>query len=381
MPDLVPTDPTPQALANSLFTNEPATPNTPSGGVSPAPAQVPSAPAGTGVTPPQQPAQFQQPAQQLAQPAPAAQPAQPQQPAQPPTPPVAPGRSFVDSLVARGQLTAEEARLYPSDDALFYDLLSIANQKVQDPGPPAAPTPEPPAPPTAETPPPDNVEALAMPLLQNGLLKLENGRYMTELPELQQVAQKLNQDRLVAEQKIHELRDPEAFMRKYGKGLIEEATKPLQSELQSLREQLAKATPAPHEAWINQHKTQLYKLDASGNPTQELSPVGQVYHEVYSSAKDAGTKDLKILHTVASRAAEAVMNAQNQGTAQPQPPAEPEPSFWQQAQNAPAASPGFTAPGSQLAQGQPSQNVPVDNRGFVDMNALYQQAVNGSLQL
>lgn len=222
---------TPQALAGSLF-QAPAPPQAPP---VPAPPQTPYSgitPTG-GVTPA---------VPQVAAPQPAAAPTglSPQQmqqygvaPVQQPPAPVvpAPKRTEIERLVRQGQMTAEEAAYYPSDDVLFDDLIGVISQqqaKAAAPAPAPASAPVQPAPaavPNTQT--PQEIAQTAITLQQQGILVFQDGRYVSKYPEFTAVADRLNTDRLRAEQSLQELSDPQAWLRKHGTAVIEDATKPL----------------------------------------------------------------------------------------------------------------------------------------------------------
>lgn len=386
---------TPAQLAGQVFQapqagvpQPPAQPVTLSGGVVPA-AQPPvnplASPSGFPQPPaPQVPPPIQYPPQaapvQFQYPQPAAPAAAP--PAAPAAPaPPGPNRTMLNTLVSRGDLTPDEAAYYPSDEHLFNDLLQEAAKARQTP--PATQAPQQPAQP--QTPQPvqqslDEINRMAISLQQSGALSFDGSRYAAKYPEFQAVADRLNTQRLQAEQHLQELADPQAWLKKYGQTVIEEQVKPLQEQILTLRQQLAAAMPKPHEAWVEKHRPVLYEKDASGNLTQNLSPIGQVYDRMWTQMEQTGLKDPRALHTIASAAAEQAMNLVPQIN-QPAAPPQPQQSFWQAsgATQAPLI-PGFNSPGTQLARHQSNQvAIPVTNQGFADFRAIGEGILNGSI--
>lgn len=390
---------TPAQLANHLFQVPQAglpqppvqPPVTLSGGVVPgaqppvnplaAPSGFPQPPAGPQVPPPIQypsqtaPVQYQP--QYPPQPvAPAAAPVQPAAPA------VGPNRIMLDKLVSSGDLTPEEAAYYPSDDHLFRDLLTEAAKAQRPQTPPAnqqPPAPQQPVQPQVQQQSLDEINRMAVSLQQSGALLFEGNQYKAKYPEFQAVADRLNSERMRAEQHLLEFSDPQAWLKKYGQTVIEEQVKPLQEQILTLRQQLAEALPKPHDTWIDKHRPVLYEKDAAGNLTQNLSPVGQVYDRMWNQMADMGIKDTRALHAIAASAAE---NAMQLVPAVPQaPPAQPQQSFWQASatQQAPLI-PGFNSPGTPLARHQAQQAaIPVTNQGYADFHGIAAGILNGSI--
>lgn len=370
---------TPQQLANSLFqapapepTQLPAYPPapqpqpipaiTPSGGVAPAvPPQSQPVVAPSGYTPPYY----------TAAPAPAAPPA----PVQP-----TPKRTEIERLVRQGALTPQEAAYYPSDDVLFDELLSIVGQQAQQAQPqqpaPAA-QPQQPAVPAQSY---QEIAQTAVALQQQGVLTFENGRYVSKYPEFAAVADRLNTDRLQAEQSLQELRNPREWLQKHGKDFIEEYLKPVQEEVQRVRQALMASLPAPHEKWISANRQKLYTTGPDGQLTDQLSPAGQLYDRVYHTAMSQGVKDPRILHETAAQAAETMFGFAVQPAA-PAPAPEPQQSFWSAAASPQQpVNPGFNLPGTALANHQQNRSaIPVTNQGNVDFRALAQGVLNGSI--
>lgn len=335
--------------------------------------QAPAQPVPPPIQYPPQAAPFQYVPQQPAAPAPAPTPVAPAAPA-------APNRTMLNSLVSRGELTAQEAAYYPSDDHLFQDLLTEVAKVRQAPPETPAPT-QTPAPQQTQAPQQslEEINRMALSLQQSGALTFEGNRYTAKYPEFQAVADRLNSERLRAEQHLQELADPQAWMKKYGQQVIEEQVKPLQEQIQSLRQQLTSALPKPHEAWVDKHRAVLYEADATGNLTQNLSPVGKIYDQMWTEMSQMGLSDPRALHTIASRAAEHAMGLV---PATPQAPPQPTQSFWQASGSQPGQIiPGFNSPGTtQLARHQAQQvAIPVTNQGFADFRAIGDGIMNGSI--
>lgn len=341
---------------------------TPSGGVAPAvPPQVQPVVAPSGYTPAGQPQQYY-----AAAPTPAAPPT----PAHP-----APKRTEIDRLIRQGALTQEEAAQYPSDEVLFDELLSVvgqqaqAAQRVQQPPAPVAPQPQ--GVPAQSY---QEIAQTAVALQQQGVLVFDNGRYVSKYPEFSAVADRLNTDRLQAEQSLQELRNPREWLQKHGKDFIEEYLKPVQEEVQRVRQALVASLPAPHEKWVSANRQRLYTAGPDGQLTNQLSPAGQLYDRVYQTAHSQGIRDPRILHETASQAAETMFGFAAQPVA-PAPAPEPQQSFWTAAA-APQqpVNPGFNLPGTALANHQQNRSaIPVTNQGNVDFKALAQGVLNGSI--
>ena len=381
MSSLVPNTPTtPQQLSSSVF-QMPAPPeSTPSGGVTPgmssgAPAASPGPT--TAMPAPQQASNPYAAATPVASAQPVAQPQVTQ------AQPVA-TRAMLDSYVNLGLMTPDEAKYYRSDADLILEIdsarkeIEAARQQMQQ-QPPATPTPPPVQPQTPVAPQKSDEELMgvATSLLQTGALEMVNGRYTSKVPELQTYADKLNAQQWEMQKQMAELRNPSEWLKKHGSGFIEEVTKPLQDEIKSLKEQLSQTVPKPHEAWIAQNRDRLYVME-NGQPTQQLSPAGQVYDRVYRTASSQGITDPVVLHQLASEAAGPLLTGTAPAAAaQPQPQS---PSFWAQASQASATNPGFNLPGTKLSSHQQQQTaIPVTNTGYPDMMAMAQGVLNGSL--
>ena len=385
-----------KALAHDVFSAappaapQPGYPTTLFGEVAtPAGQYSGTAPAGNipqqGYQQPQQPPaqQYQQPpvqpqAPQFQQPAPVQyppvqQPAQPQVPAQPagqliPQPAPQPSRSMLDRLVGQGQLTPAMAREFRDDNDLMDALLQMsldppAEPPVQQPA--AANTPSLPTQPTPGSPDQDTSGAeVASALVGAGLIKQVGSRYIAENPDFAGYADQLNRQQAETEARLQELRDPSKWFSKYGEDFLKQHTDPLMQKISQLESQLTAMTPPPHEAWVKENNSKLFNQDGT------RTPAGETYHNVYATLQSQGVSDLKVLHATASRAAEPWLNH----TPVAQAPAQPQqssPGFWERANQALPAAPGFSAPGSPLAnQGPQTGGIPVTGRGFVDFRQL-----------
>lgn len=384
-PQFVPT--TPQQLAGQMFQvppqqappqpmQQPTQPITLSGGVVPA-GQVPvmPVPVPSGFqTPPAPPITYPQ--------------VTPTVPSAPPVAPAAPAsgpnRNILNHLVSIGELTAQEATAYPSDEVLFYHMVDELNRrsKAEPPAAPAAPVTNTPAPVVQpqQGPSPDELNRQVVALQQSGALEFANGRYTAKYPEFQIVAERANQERMRAEQNLQELADPRGWINKHGVEVFNEKLHPLQQEIDALKAQLAEAMPKPHEAWIAQHKSKLYLADpVTGAATQTLSPAGAVYDQTYRAQQARGIRDPRVLHEVAATAAENMFQFVQQ--APPAQTPQPQQSFWQAAGNSQQPlNPGFNLPGTQLSAHQPQQfNIPLTNQRQPDFRAIGDGILNGSI--
>jgi len=383
---------TPQQLAGQLFQvpaqqappqpmQQPWTqPVTLSGGVVPA-GQVPvmpgPVPSGFQAPPVAPPITYPQvtPSLPVQQPAPVqVQPTAPVAPAAP-----VPNRHILNNLVAQGHLSEQEARAYPSDEVLFYDMMQELDKRSQ--APPASQTPPPAQPvPAPAGPSADEVNRQVMALQQSGAITFENGRYVSKYPDFQAVAERANQQRMAAEQNLQELANPREWLRKNGEDVFNERLQPLQKQLEDLRKQLADATPKPHEGWIQQHRAKLYLQDpATGQLTHTLSPAGTVYDTTYKAAAGRGITDPRVLHEVAATAAENMFQYVQPAPQAPTP--QPQQSFWQAAGASPQpVNPGFNLPGTQLSSHQAQQYpIPLTNQRLPDFRAIGDGILNGSI--
>ena len=235
----------------------------------------------------------------------------------------------------------------------------------------------PPAAPQLPAPPAEDLNKMAMAFQQNGWMALENGQWVAKQPAAGQLAQQLNQQILEAQARQAELSDPSAFIAKYGKTAIEQYLTPLQKEMEALRQQnlqlqqdIAKSTPKPHEAWIEQNKAVLWTTDQSG--TRTPSAAGKAYGDAWDMAANYGMTPEDV-HKFAMTAATPYLTTVTQQAPQPQ---QPQPWMQQVLQNPPAQNPAFNAPGTFLSNVPPQQqNVFLDNDGlpsFARLQALPQ---------
>lgn len=332
-------------------TPQPNIPSAPSGGANSPPVPVPQ-PGGMGLPTPPVP----QPTPQF-------------------VPPAAPQRDpYLVQLEQEGRLpvgrfnTVQEAF-----DAVYGVAQQTADEldrfKAQTPAPPVAP--QPPAPPA------EDLNKMAMAFQQNGWMALENGQWVAKQPAASTLAQQLNQQILEAQARQAELADPAAFIAKYGKTAIEQYLTPVQKELEALKQQnallqqeLSKAVPKPHEAWIKQNEAVLWTTDQNG--TRTPSAAGKAYGDAWDMAANYGMSPEDV-HKFAMTAATPYLTA----VAQPAPQPQPQPWMQQVLQNPPVPNPAFNAPGTQLNNSVPPQqrDVFLDNDGlpsFARLQALPQ---------
>lgn len=333
-------------------TIQPNIPSAPSGGANSPPVPVPQ-PGGMGLptAPP-----VQQPTPQF-------------------VPPTAPQRDpYLVQLEQEGRLPP--GRFNTVQEA-FNAIYTVAEQTANELDQVKAQTVTPPAAPQLPAPPAEDLNKMAMAFQQNGWMALENGQWVAKQPAAGQLAQQLNQQILEAQARQAELADPAAFIAKYGKTAIEQYLTPVQKELEALKQQnmqlqqeLSKAVPKPHEAWIKQNEAVLWTTDQNG--TRTPSAAGKAYGDAWDMAANYGMSPEDV-HKFAMTAATPYLTTVTQQAPQPQP----QPWMQQVLQNPPVPNPAFNAPGTQLNNSVPPQqrDVFLDNDGlpsFARLQALPQ---------
>lgn len=339
-----------QMLQQQAATPQPNIPSAPSGGANNPPVPVPQ-PGGMGLPTPQpQAPQF--------------------------IPPAAPARD--PYLIQLEQSNRLPPGRFNTVQEAFDAIYTLAEQQESELDRFKAQPPAAPAPPVTPAPPAEDLNKMAMAFQQNGWMALENGQWVAKQPAAGQLAQQLNHQLLEAQARQAELSDPVSFIAKYGKTAIEQYLTPLQKEMEALKQQnlqlqmdIAKSTPKPHEAWVEQNKAVLWTTDQNGTRTPSVA--GKAYADAWDMAESYGMR-AEDVHKFAMTAATPYLTTVTQQAPQPQPP---QPWMQQVLQNPPAQNPAFNAPGTFLNNSVPPQqrDVTLDNDGlpsFARLQALPQ---------
>ena len=215
------------------------------------------------------------------------------------------------------------------------------------------------------------MDQLAQALLAAGAL-IDNGTfYSTTTPELRQVADTLNQERIKRSQEENAKSITDA---------LNPVVDSLRQELQTLKNQLQQNTPKVHERWLDQHGDYLRVKDNTGRLTNALTPAGALYDKTWTSLQAQGVTDENILHTAAAAATTSHWSF----AAANQQPAQPQPTFMQSAASSQLQpNPGFNLPGSTVnatTGPQSGQPLLVTPRGYADWDAIGNAMANGTLQ-
>ena len=279
-------------------------------------------------------------------------------------------------LVPAGRFTNDAEMV----EALYSLATNLASR--QDDQRPEAPAPARPVQPAQPVPqqqpqqPARDISQVATTFQQAGLLSYANGQWVATNPMATQVAEQLNAQIIAAQARQAELADPDSFIRRYGTGAIREALTPIDEELQQvkaqyqmLQQQLEAMTPKPYESWIQQHQSQLYSTDPA-TQARVYTPAGKTYDSMWTTAYEAGVRDVAKLHEIASSAAQPYLQ---QAAPVTQPAAKPAVPWASTVQ--PAGDSGFNAPGSQMgrAAGSTGISVPVGNDGMPSFSLMLAQ--------
>lgn len=300
-------------------------------------------------------------------------------PTPPQTPPVSPMTPapqvdpYIVELERSGRLPAGRFKTTQEAFEAIYGIAESAAQQVERLQSQTQAPPVEPAPPQAPAAPVEDLNKMAMAFQQSGWMALENGQWVAKQAAATQLAQQLNQRIAEAQARQAELADPDTFFAKYGKKAINENIAPLQAELAELKQQyqqmqqeLYKAVPKPHEAWVKQNEAQLWTTNQLGQRVP--SPAGKAYGDAWDLAQSYGMA-AEDIHKFASVAATPYM------TQQQAPPAVPQPqqSWMQQTlQNPPVHNPAFNAPGTSFTNSVPPHQraSSLDNDGLPSFQRL-----------
>ena len=320
---------------------------------------------------------------------PAGEPAPPgQQPVTPPAgvaggqavaPTPAAGNSMLRQYEAQGLVPAgrftNDAEMV---DALYNLATNLASrQDAQPPEAPAPAKPVQPVQPVSQQPQAvKDISQIATTFQQHGLLSYANGQWVATNPMAASVAEQLNAQIIAAQARQAELADPDSFIRRYGTGVIQEALTPLGQELQQMKAQyqalqqtIEALMPKPYEGWVRQHESQLFSIDPA-TQTRVHTPAGKAYDSAWTTAYEAGVRDVEKLHTIASSTAQPYLQQAAPATQPAAKPAVPWASTVQ-----PSGDTGFNAPGSQMgrAAGSTGISVPVGNDGMPSFSLMLAQ--------
>lgn len=293
-------------------------------------------------------------------------------------PPVAPRpRSVLDSYVARGALTREQADQIGDDFRLFeYVLQEPEPQQPNLPQGQIGVTPTTPvvpvAPPTTPAAPESQMLATARTLVQQGILVDQGGFFVAKSAEMQPLAAAANQEQFKVLQ---------AEAAKQAQTAFNPVIEQMKQQMEQLKQQVQAVQPKAYDSWLQQHREYLYAKDVAGNITQTRTPAGDVYYRAWNEAQSRGLNDESVLHEIAKSKVEGFWMASGAATQQP---AQPPQTFMQAAAAAPySPNPGFNAPGTTISQQTPNgYNMPgVNNQGMPDWDYLMNQHLAGNPQI
>jgi hypothetical protein len=282
--------------------------------------------------------------------------------------------SYIAELERSGRLPAGRFKTTQEAFEAVYGIAESASQQVERLQSQAYAPPVEAAPPQAPAAPVEDLNKMAMAFQQSGWMALENGQWVAKQAAATQLASQLNQRIVEAQARQAELSDPDTFLAKYGKKAFEQNLAPLQTELaelkqayQQMQQDLYKAVPKPHEAWVKQNETQLWTTNQLGQRVP--SPAGKVYGDAWDLAQSYGM-GAEDIHNFATVAATPYMVQQQ---APPAAQQQPQQSWMQQTlQNPPVHNPAFNAPGTSFTNSVPPHQraSSLDNDGLPSFQRL-----------